>query len=65
MMRGPCRNLVLAAGVALSAYEIKAQPAAVPKVWDETALSGWHVPLAEPGHDPVPLQPISFTVFPS
>ena len=64
MMRGPCRNLVLAAGVALSAYEIKAQPAAVPKVWDETALSGWHVPLAEPGHDPVPLTADQFYRLP-
>jgi hypothetical protein len=32
------------------------------KAWDEQAFSGWHEPLAEPGHDPVPLTCKSYPV---
>jgi hypothetical protein len=58
------RTLLFAAGLALSTHVLPAQPAAVPKAWDEQALAGWHVPLAEPGHEPVPLTAEQFYRLP-
>jgi hypothetical protein len=36
----------------------------VPKTWDDEALRGWHVPLAAPGAEPVPLTADEFYRLP-
>ena len=37
---------------------------AIPKAWDDKALAGWHVPLATPGAEPVPLTAEEFYRLP-
>ena len=56
--------LLFAAGLAFLAHMLAAQTASIPAVWDDEALAGWHVPLAEPGHEPVPLAKEQFYRLP-
>jgi hypothetical protein len=36
----------------------------IPKAWDDSALAGWHVPLAAPGAEPIPLTADQFYRLP-
>jgi hypothetical protein len=57
------RLLLIATAGALLALLLPAQQP-VAKVWDEQALAGWHVPLADRGHEPDPLTAEQFYRLP-
>jgi hypothetical protein len=63
-MRRAASFIVPAAVLAFVAHELRAEPVSVPKVWDDQALSGWLVALAEPGHEPILLRAEQFYRMP-
>jgi hypothetical protein len=58
------RSILVTTVLSIATPSVLRAQAVIPKSWDEAALAGWHVPLATPGNEPVPLSSTAFYKLP-